>query len=410
MMTGEPPVWTPPKEPPTLKEDSGDYFRDQNAARYPSYPMEPAAQAVLTSKPGFPAQSIEIFGCGSTVGNLLRFVRGKDKAFRILVETVGNTVFLVRRENSPTALIPDVRGYGHTFPAAYTAWNKHVKGSESHQRIIQYGFGGLNLLVRFEADGYLKDVSKTAATSTTKVVSTTSTSELVDALTSSTIKPSIQAHPSSTQDTLKIINELSDSESTITGAMIFDVKTRGVRKKDENTLAEELPRFWVSQISHFVLAYHDRGRFEAYVPVRDVKDEVVEWEKDNQAALSKLANLLSEIVSLGRERGKMELRKAEGVGIGLEVRVWESDPDDGGIQGALSPDVKERWSQQPEDEDAESSKNTTESVTIRDDDAGDLGGVVLEDEDWRDDEDDASEQDFTACSAEDCGYCGHCRY
>jgi hypothetical protein len=27
-----------------------------------------------------------------------------------------------------------------------------------------------------------------------------------------------------------------------------------------------------------------------------------------------------------------------------------------------------------------------------------------------DDRDDESEKDFTACSAEDCGYCGHCDY
>jgi DNA-directed RNA polymerase subunit H (RpoH/RPB5) len=38
------------------------------------------------------------------------------RIFRMIVELVGQTVFLVRRENSPTERIPNVRGYGHTFP------------------------------------------------------------------------------------------------------------------------------------------------------------------------------------------------------------------------------------------------------------------------------------------------------
>src|SRR5437764_7357210 len=92
------------------------------------------------------------------MGNLLRFVRKIDKPFRFHVEVVGNTVFFIRREISPTELIPNVRGYGHTFPEAYTTWETDARGSESHQRIVMYTFGGLKCLVRFESDGYLRDL------------------------------------------------------------------------------------------------------------------------------------------------------------------------------------------------------------------------------------------------------------
>lgn len=68
----------------------------------------------------------------------------KTKPFRFDVDLIGDTVFFVRRENSPTGVIKDVRGYGHTFPEKYyTSWEAETRGSISHQRIIQYEFGGL---------------------------------------------------------------------------------------------------------------------------------------------------------------------------------------------------------------------------------------------------------------------------
>ena len=160
---GEPPAWTPPSKPPQLQEDSGQYYRDLNAARSPTYPLEPMIQAILTDKPGFNLANLDIIGCGSTMGNLLRFAREQDKPFRMLVEVVGNTVFLIRRENSPTEKLVGVYGYGHAFPEANTTWSKEVKGSMSHQRLIQYDFAGMKCLVRFEADGYLPDLAPDVA-------------------------------------------------------------------------------------------------------------------------------------------------------------------------------------------------------------------------------------------------------
>jgi hypothetical protein len=80
----------------------------------------------------FDLSSLDIVGCGSTLSNLLRFCGGLDKDFRFNVDLVGDTIFLIRKESSLTALISDIRGYGHTFPEAYTIWELEVKGSASH--------------------------------------------------------------------------------------------------------------------------------------------------------------------------------------------------------------------------------------------------------------------------------------
>lgn len=157
IIPGLPPRWNPPSETPQLKEDSGVFYRDRNASRLPLHPMEPAIESILRTRPSFAAVSstpIDIVACGSTLGNLLRFTSGDEKPFRMLVNVVGSTVHLIRREKSPNETIDDVRGYGHTFPDAYTTSDREARGSASHQRILSYCFGGCSSTTGL-ADGKL---------------------------------------------------------------------------------------------------------------------------------------------------------------------------------------------------------------------------------------------------------------
>ncbi|KAM5445589.1 hypothetical protein MaudCBS49596_007324 [Microsporum audouinii] len=91
------------------------------------------AQAVLHQNPDITTHDIDIFTCASDFGNLSHCVHGVEQTFRFVMEAVGGTVFFVRRENSPTLLIPGIRGHGHNFVDEYTAWGTDVKGSTSHQ-------------------------------------------------------------------------------------------------------------------------------------------------------------------------------------------------------------------------------------------------------------------------------------
>lgn len=140
LVPGSPPAWTPPETDPQLKPSSEDVFRDINAARYASYPLEPTFRSLQAMQPRYDLQAVDIVGCGSTIGNLLRFAGSESKTFRFDVDFIGNTVLFVRKESSPTELITDLRGYGHTFTEAYTTWDSEVRSSCSHQRIIHYEF------------------------------------------------------------------------------------------------------------------------------------------------------------------------------------------------------------------------------------------------------------------------------
>jgi hypothetical protein len=330
--------------------------------------MEATALALLEHDPTI-RPKLDIVACGSTLGNLLRFVRKGSKPFRILVELVDGVVFLVRRENSPTELIPDVYGYGHTFPEAYTTWDADVKGSASHQRLIQYAFAGLRLAVRFEGDGYIAETQDISPPSRSS--NTTSVDDLIPALIAGGV--STQVAPGD-QVKVKHGGEIVPQNS------IFDLKTRSIKKLGDDTLDQEIPRLWVAQISKFILAYHTRGVFNQ-IETKDVRKEVQEWERVHSTELSHLAALMHRIVSEVRTRadGKLELC-CDGTGK-LEVREQRSEAGD-----ALSMQTRARWVLSQE-----ASPDEEEIAWV------DSGA------------DEDKDEDYTACSF-DCGYCGRCTY
>ncbi|TKA81329.1 hypothetical protein B0A55_02774 [Friedmanniomyces simplex] len=371
MVPGMPPVWAPLAEPKQLQEDSGEYFRDQNAARFPTYPMEPAVRALLAHETDLAVSEIDIFACGSTLGSLLRFVRKVDKPFRFTVEVIGNTVFFVRRENTPDERLIGVRGYGHAFPESYTKWHGEVKRSASHQRLIRYIFAGLKCIVRFEGDGYLDSLAG----------EDTNSGVLAD-------MPEVKGLT------------FQEGGRSIPQEAIFDLKTRSVKRKDVDVLAEELPRLWITQIPNFVLAFQERGIFHKNdTSVRDVRTEVDRWEMQSQRDLRMLEELLHKLLKLVKSTpdGECEVRCRE-VGV-LEVRSQLPD-----APPALSPELCHIWTQMkgpspPKSDDvaavpgAHPGSSEDESA----DDGVDLASFS----------DDGSAGDLTACSAA-CGYCGRC--
>ncbi|OLN96711.1 hypothetical protein CCHL11_02291 [Colletotrichum chlorophyti] len=306
LVPGAPAQWTPRSEPRKLSEDNGIYYRDKNAARYPDHPMEAAARAIMTMHPAPATKQVDIVACGSTLGNLLRFVRGEDRPFRILVEIVGNAVHLIRRENSPTETIPDVRGYGHAFPKANTTWDKCVRRSVSHQRLLQYDFGNLNFIIRHEGDGYLEDKFGWSLNGT-KIqadIEKRTIEELIDGLRTHEAKLETGSQQSEMQ--------MQSGGYQVPQKAIFDLKTRSIKRKDEDFLGEELPRLWVAQTPNFILAYHERGTFTD-INNMDVSEKVNDWEKSMNKELSLLAALLHRLVGIARsQRGtRLEISRQD---------------------------------------------------------------------------------------------------
>lgn len=268
-------------------------------------------QAILTQKPEFSLSGVDIIGCGSTLGNLLRFACGRPQSFRMLVEVVGNTIFFIRRENSPFETIPDVRGYGHTFPEAYTTWGAGVQGSESHQRLVNYVFAGMNFLVRFEVDGFLPALIPEGFKLQTNHTCGTVGAE-ADDIFLSIQGVNISSLPLTTIDAKQKLMVRTRGH-LIPQCAVFDLKTRSVKRMDDQTVEEQLPRLWIRQIPNFVLAYHAGGKFDD-IRILDVREKLKHWEAAQQPALVRYANLLKIVVSFARsmDRGRFEIEHEEG--------------------------------------------------------------------------------------------------
>ncbi|CZS94332.1 uncharacterized protein RCO7_10301 [Rhynchosporium graminicola] len=315
---GKPPKWTPTARPTKLAEDNpnGTYYRDPNAAYFPSYPIEPVVQSIFEECPDFDAQGVDIFSCGSTLGNLLRFARNveTEKPFRFLVEVVGQTVFLLRRENSPKEAITDIRGYGHSFPEANTTWDADIKSSDTHQRIVRYQLGHLCIVMRFEADGYLVEEVPAKKTHASPINEKVGEDMLISALAENTIS----AHTPKNSDSLKIIR----GQGSVPQSAIFDLKTRSIKKKKhDTTLSDQLPRLWIRQIPFLVLAYHDSGLFRSEeVTVRNIKPDVARWESEKKGDVRKLIDLIKKITVVVKDTPGRKLEVLYRYGTGLELR------------------------------------------------------------------------------------------
>ncbi|GKU15525.1 unnamed protein product, partial [Fusarium langsethiae] len=159
---GSPPLWSAPRTSLKLQKDSGLYYINQNEGRYPESPLEPLFQALYITNPSFDIRSVDVVTDRNNIRKLLAFVNpdltpSDHEPFTIGVEVIGTTTLFRRDEMATTRFIEpnEFRGFGHEFEKACTT--EQVVDSAGHHRIIGYRFGGLNFIVRYEADGYVGD-------------------------------------------------------------------------------------------------------------------------------------------------------------------------------------------------------------------------------------------------------------
>jgi hypothetical protein len=332
---GEPRLWDPPAEYQHryVKRDTGDYFRDPNAARCLRYPMEAAGRAILSQNPHFNGKGINIVSCSSTLASLSHFVRGVDRSFKFIMGNVDGTIFLIRRENSPEQRISDVRGYGHNFLKEFTLWDRGVTGSESRQRIIRYEFGCLSLLVRLESDGYIPS-------STSPHGVTASENEELNVDTNIDTPFGILKKHVVTDQGTSIRVEKNGRKISHKG--IVDIKSRARYMHDNPSIVKEFnltditPRLWVSQIMTLVVGYHKGGRFQE-TEILSMKDKVLEWERDNESSLRKLVSLLRQLMECALAF-KTNVEVCRQGSAPLEIRTLvncDMEP--------FSPHLKESW-------------------------------------------------------------------
>ncbi|KAJ2899269.1 hypothetical protein MKZ38_003319 [Zalerion maritima] len=283
---GTPASWAPLEDPVPLLPDKGPVFADYNAAHNHIYPMASCVSSILTLSPNLETQDIDIVGCEETLYHVIRYLKGQESSFRFLARLVGRTLFLVRNEG--TRAIPSLKGWGHSFLAGYTRWPGDLNESISHQRVVGYNFAGMEMLVRFECDGYYESMEKQKQQQNKPSTSETRLSEmpaefdsLVDLV--DLVDPRVAAAAAEAGI------EVQSLGTEVSQSTIFEIKTRA--RYREYGLEDRLPLLWLRQIPNMVIGYHYRGTFNN-IQQFSVKEEVARWEAKNTALLRRFAGVL----------------------------------------------------------------------------------------------------------------------
>ena len=352
-------------------------------------------RAIYEVHPEIDLEDVDVVICRNTMAKLFDFVTMNSKNFEIDVEIIGDKAVFIRKERKATEFIDGFRGFGHTFPEEYTRWGSEVKGSSSHHRVAEYEFAGLQYLLRFESDGYL--VEKAASVQKAPPARQGGKADLIDTttlLSSGNIMTIGERRPTTGHG-----HVIRTGGSEVDQAAVVEIKTRAVHKVLDMDIV--LPRLWISQTPNLIAAYHKGGRFND-VQILDVRKDIGGWEEQNLVNLRKLDTVIRRIIDTVRNTITMKCRVRRSDSGKLEI--WELDISH---QNALPDDLclKLREDKGLEDEN-DGWKHIGQGNPARD---------FREDNDFEGDQDyddrhDESDKDFTACSSEDCGNCGHCDY
>jgi hypothetical protein len=338
-------------------------------------------RAMYELHPELDLKDVDVVICRNTMAKLFDFVTVNSKKFEIDVQIIGEKAVFSRKEKKATEFISEFRGFGFTFPQEYTRWDSAVKGSSSHHRIVEYDFAGLKYLLRFESDGYLEenagDVKEPPSWRQQDMTNPVDTETLLSSGDTLTIG---ETRPATGQALV-----VRKGGSEIDQGAVIEIKTRAAHKSLD--MESVLPRLWISQTTKLVAAYHKGGRFDD-VQVLDVRKDLERWEQRNSMNLRKLSAIIQRIIDTVQSTLSMKCRlKRTDSG---KLEIWELDI---GHQSALPDDLclklMKHENEQGQSDDYEEFEDRCDS---------------------EDDRDCESEKDFTACSAEDCGYCGHCGY
>lgn len=264
-------------------------FVDQNAARNPDSPLEPLFRALNFQNADFNIGEIDLVSDRNNIRKLLRFVQASSSdAFEIQVEVAGGkTVLFTRVEPETTEAIRGFRGYGYNFKKAYTECQA---GNTGYYRVIRYRFGGMNLVVRYDTEGFIEKKGKAASLGDAQNVD--------DALAGSMKALDISRAGDTNANASALV--VRPGGRPVDLSLTLEIKTRAAGRLLD--MAEVTSQLWIGQTPNLAIGYHRKGIFDD-IRVRDMEDDIYRWEVANREVLSSLASLVRKIVALVKDSG-----------------------------------------------------------------------------------------------------------
>ncbi|KAI0671204.1 hypothetical protein C8Q78DRAFT_1131581 [Trametes maxima] len=356
IVPGSPPVWQERTLPYHVPYDKGVRMVDQNGFRMGAasclLPLFRAVDIVAedNSDTSHEWSDVDVITDRNGLRKLIRWLRhsGSDldeppREYRIDLQLGGNKTVLMHRWEKRTREMaaPPKSGCGISFERETTSPAQGCTRGTGHHRIVQYDFGGLKMVVRFEVDACTASPPTSTTTRGTSVTAsrrapprrstdndTHNVDNLADALAglgvSSTATGSNQS-PNTAPSSVSVIR----AGTQVPQDAIVELVTRAERFVHQFDWAEKYPQLLLSYTPHLFLGIHNRGLFdhvEKY-SLGGAELQHVETDPDIQAAFRQLVSVLRTIQNLVKEhgkRGRLTLVCQNGV-----LRVYERTTDAG---------------------------------------------------------------------------------
>lgn len=291
---GCPPLWSPPKVPQEVIQDSGIIYIAQNVGRLPETPLEPLFRSLYIEKPSYNIRKVDLITDPKAISKLLSFSNPHLSPngvlpFTIEIEILGNTAIFSLAEVEPWRFVTahESTSYHHEFKQAFT--KTQVPGSSGHHRVISYNLGGLKLVVSYETDAYVdvEQVSNFQAQNEG----------------SENASPSRHKPPAGS----KLVILEKGKKVPMSSTLLIKTLDSG----EHVNVQELLSQLWVSQIPNLVRAYQ-RHAICKPPEIQDVALDIAEWECDHSDDLQRLIALFKLIVRVAREHGGNIVLKYDG--------------------------------------------------------------------------------------------------
>ncbi|GLB34557.1 hypothetical protein LshimejAT787_0201220 [Lyophyllum shimeji] len=168
VVPGSPPAWTPQDLPIVLPADSPAV--DPRTV-LPSCPLDALFRAIQITSPDLALDEFDLITDRKNLRALFDFIQNKKgDPHRIEAELVGGTLlFYLGWSASSYTNFPNRPTYGMNFERMFTG--PLSEGTIQHNRVVTYVFGGLKVMVKYQADACLVSASPAVSTPPQRVPS-----------------------------------------------------------------------------------------------------------------------------------------------------------------------------------------------------------------------------------------------
>ncbi|KAI0365689.1 hypothetical protein BV20DRAFT_1027527 [Pilatotrama ljubarskyi] len=349
IVPGSPPIWQDRQLPYRVPFDTGIRMVDQNGYRMGDksclLPLFRAVEVVAeeNADTSLDWSTIDIVTDRNGLRKLMRWLQHSDsgygeplKEFRIDLQLGGSKTVLMHRWEKRRREIatPPKSGCGINFERQTTSPAPRCQRSTGHHRIVQYEYGGLKMVVRFEVDACTaqpRPAASSPRTSTAPRITgsrTTTGAPNIDSLADALAGLGVSTSTSNTSTSIDTISVIR-AGSQVPQSTIVELVTRSKKYVDQFDWAEKYPQLLLSSTPHLFLGVHDRGTFERVKKhaLGSAEMRHVETDLRMQRAFGQLVAVLRSIQELVKEhgqRGRLSLVCQDGV-----LKVYERTSDAG---------------------------------------------------------------------------------